>query len=94
MTLTEIRYTIARKYDRDTANEYLDWLTDLGIETVDVGDAWLGASEYVLRYNSAPDDAFALATAEHVEATRLVGGDNGHDDVSAVPTRRFRDGPG
>jgi predicted nucleic acid-binding protein len=33
VTLTEIRYTLARKYDRTTADDYLDWLEDLGIET-------------------------------------------------------------
>ena len=44
VNLAEIRYTIARTYDRTTADEYLDWLTDLGIETVAVGDAWQEAS--------------------------------------------------
>ena len=39
MSLAEIHYTIARKYDRITADEYLDWLTDLGTETVRVGDS-------------------------------------------------------
>lgn len=38
VSLAEIHYTIARKYDRITADEYLDWLIDLGIETVRVGD--------------------------------------------------------
>jgi len=92
VTLAEIRYTIARKYNRDTADEYLDWLTDLGIETVDVGNTWLEASEYVLRYNPALGDSFALATAEDVEATLLVGGDDDYDKVSDVPIDRFRDG--
>jgi len=92
VTLAEIRYTIARKYDRATADEYLDWLTDLGIEPVDVGHAWMAASEYVLTYNPALGDSFALATAEHRDATLLVGGDGDYDDVSDVPIARFRDG--
>jgi len=92
VNLAEIRYTIARKYDRDTADEYLDWLTDLGIETVDVGDAWLEASEYILQYNPALGDSFALATAEDVEATLLVGGDDDYDEVTDVPIERFREG--
>ncbi|PSQ40936.1 VapC toxin family PIN domain ribonuclease [Halobacteriales archaeon QS_9_68_42] len=91
VNLAEIRYTIARKYDRDTADEYLDWLADLGIETVDVGDAWLAASEYVLRHNPALGDSFALATAEDVEGLLLVGGDSDYDEVSDVPIDRFRD---
>ena len=92
VNLAEIRYTIARKYDRDTADEYYDWLTDLGIKTVDVGDTWTDASEYMLRYNPALGDSFALATAEHVDATLLVGGDDDYDDVSDIPVERFRDG--
>ena len=92
VNLAEIRYTIARKYDRDTADEYLDWLTDLGIETVDVGDAWRGASEYVLQYNPALGDSFALSTAEDVEATLLVGGDDDYDEISDIPIERFREG--
>ena len=91
VNLAEIRYTIARKYDRDTADEYLDWLANLGIETVDVGDTWLAASEYVLRHNPALGDSFALATAEDVEGTLLVGGDGDYDEVSDVPIDRFRD---
>jgi predicted nucleic acid-binding protein len=94
VNLAEIRYTLARKYDRTTADEYLDWLSDLGIETVDVGDAWVAASEYILTYNPALGDSFALAAAETVEATLLVGGDDDYDEVSDIPIERFRDGPG
>jgi len=92
VNLAEFRYTIARKYDRATADEYLDWLNDLGIEPVDVGDAWQMASEHILNYNPALGDSFALATAEQVEATLLVGGDDDYDEVSDVPLERFRDG--
>ncbi len=92
VNLAEIRYTIVRKYDRATADEYLEWLTDLGIEPVDVGETWMTASEYVLNYNPALGDSFALATAEHVEATLLIGGDDDYDEISDVPIERFRDG--
>jgi len=91
VTFAEIRYTLARKYDRDTADEYLGWLADLGIEAVDVDDTWLAASEYVLTHNPALGDSFALATAENVEGTLLVGGDDDYDGVSDVPIDRFRD---
>jgi len=92
VNLAEIRYTIARKYDRRTADEYLEWLTELGIESVDVGDTWMGASECVLTYNPALGDSFAVATAEHLEATLLIGGDDDYDEISDVPIERFRDG--
>ncbi|MEZ3171164.1 PIN domain-containing protein [Halorubrum sp. RMP-47] len=91
--LAEIRYTIAWKYNRDTADEYLDWLTDLGVKTVDVGDTWTDTSEYTLRYNPTLGDSFALAAAEHVDATLLLGGDDDYDDVSDIPIERFRNGP-
>ena len=92
VSLAEIRYTIARKYDRETADEYLDWLTDLGVDLVDVGDLWTDASEYVLAHNPALGDSFALATAASVDATLLVGGDDDYNDVASVPIVRFRDG--
>lgn len=92
VNLAEIRYILARKYDRDTADEYLEWLTDLGIKTVDVGDTWTDASEYTLSYNPALGDSFALATAKHVDGTLLIGGDDDYDDVTDVPIDRFRDG--
>lgn len=31
VNLAEIRYTLARKYDQSTADDYLNWLDDLGI---------------------------------------------------------------
>jgi predicted nucleic acid-binding protein len=92
VNLAEIRYTLARKYDRTTADDYLDWLDDLGIETMDVAAIWIEASEFILKYNPALGDSFALATAEDVGATLLVGGDDDYDDVSDVPIERFRDG--
>lgn len=93
VNLAEVRYTIARKYDRTTADEYLDWVRNLGIKTVDIGDTWTDASEYTLRYNPALGDAFALAAAAHLDATLLVGADDDYDEISDVPIDRFRDGP-
>jgi len=92
VNLSEFRYTIARKYNQATADEYLDWLIDLGIEPVDVHESWAAASEYVLKYNLALGDSFALATAKHLEATLLIGGDDDYDDITDVPIERFRDG--
>jgi hypothetical protein len=48
VNLTEIRDTLARKYDRSTADNYPDWFDDLGIETKDAEAFWVGASEYIL----------------------------------------------
>ena len=92
VTFTEIRYTLARKYDRTIADDYLDWLDDLGIKTIDVAATWIEASEFILKYNPALGDAFALATAEDADATLLVGGDDDYDEISNVAIERFRDG--
>lgn len=92
VNLAEILYTIARKYDRGTADEYLDWLTNLGIEPVDVSTVWVDSSEYVLEYNPVLGDSFALATAAWLDAVLLVGGDDDYDDVSDLSIERFREG--
>jgi predicted nucleic acid-binding protein len=92
VNLAEVRYTLARKYDRETADEYLDWLTDLGITTVDADNSWRDASEYVLGHNPALGDAFALATADALDATLLVGGDDDYDGIGDVTIEQFRDG--
>lgn len=91
VTLVEVRYVLARKYDRATADEYLQWLWDVGVAVVEVEEVWLRASEYVLEVNPALGDAFALATAEASGGTLLVGGDEEYDDVPDVRIARFRD---
>ncbi|WP_339105188.1 PIN domain-containing protein [Haloterrigena salinisoli] len=92
VNLSEVRYILARKYDRDVADEYLEWLFDLGLEPVDVEPVWIDASEHVLEYNPALGDSFALATAAHVDATLLVGSDDDYDEITDAPIERFRDG--
>lgn len=92
VNLAEVRYTIARKYGREAADEYISWIHDLGIETVGIESLWIDASDYVLEYNPALGDSFALATADTLEATLVVGGDDDYDEVSDVPIERFRDG--
>lgn len=94
VTLSEVRYVLARTSGRQRADEYVDWLEDLGVETVGADELWTAASEYVLEYNPALGDAFALATAEHVDGTLLVGGDDDYEEVTDVPIERFRDGAG
>lgn len=93
VNLTEVRYILARKYNRTVADEYIDWLRALGIQPLDVDAVWLTAADYVLTYNPALGDSFALATAEHVGATILVGADTEYDDITEVPIERFRAEP-
>ncbi|ERH07320.1 MAG: putative nucleic acid-binding protein, contains PIN domain protein [Halonotius sp. J07HN4] len=94
VTLTEVRYILAGKYDRETADEYIDWLIDLGIEPVGVVDCWKGTADHVLSHNPALGDAFALATAEHLTAILLVGADDDYDAIDDVSITRFRNEAG
>lgn len=90
VNLTELRYILARKYERTVADEYIGWLLDFGVHPVGVDAIWTNAAEYVLDYNPALGDSFALATAEHMEATLLVGVDDDYDEVTGVSIQRFR----
>lgn len=92
INLAETRYILARKYGRDRADEYTTWVLNLGVEPLDVEDVWFDASEFVLEYNPALGDSFALATATAVDATLLVGGDDDYDACTDVTIERFRDG--
>ena len=94
VTLTEVRYILAGKYDRGIADEYIDWLTDFGIEPVGVADCWKTTADHVVSHNPALGDAFALATADHLDATLLVGADDDYDAVDDVSITRFRNEAG
>lgn len=92
VNLAEVRYTLARKYDRASADEYLDWIEDLGIQPLGVDDVWKQAADRILASNPALGDSFALATADHLDASLLVGGDDDYDESTDVAIERFRDG--
>lgn len=93
VNLTEVRYVLARKYDRMVADTYIEWLLDLGIQPIDVDALWRKAADYVISYNPALGDSFGLATAEHFSATILVGADTEYEAITEVPIERFRDAP-
>lgn len=88
---TEIRYILARKYDRETADTFLDWLWTIGLTAVDAESVWERAADYVVDHNPALGDSYALATAAAVDGTVLVGGDGDFDDVDDVSIERFRE---
>lgn len=90
VNLTEVRYILARKYSRTVADEYIDWLLAIGIDPIDVGGVWVEAGEYVISYNPALGDSFALATADRFGAHLLVGADDDYEDITEVPIERFR----
>ncbi|MUV88908.1 PIN domain-containing protein [Halapricum sp. CBA1109] len=88
---TEIRYILARKYDRETADTFLDWLWTIGVDAMGIDSIWDGAAEYVIDHNPALGDSYALAAAATLDATLLVGGDQEYSDIGDVTVERFRD---
>lgn len=90
VTTAEVRYVLARKYDSNVADDYLDWLWTIGIEPVDVGELWIAATEFILAANPSLGDAFALATADHADATLLVGADTDYDGIEGISIEQFR----
>lgn len=91
VNLTEVRYILARKYDRKWTDDYIDWLRDLAVQPVGIDDVWKDAADIVLAYDPALGDSFALATATSLDATLLVGADDDYDSVPAGRIERFRE---
>lgn len=94
VNLTETRYVIGRVTGRETADRYISWLFDIGIRPVGINDIWIEASDFILEHNPALGDSFALATADHIDASLLIGGDDDFDSITEIPLIRFRDGSG
>jgi predicted nucleic acid-binding protein len=94
VNLTETRYVIGRVSGREMADQYIGWLFDIGVRPIGVNDLWAEAANYILEYNPALGDSFALATAAHVDASLLIGGDGDFDGITEVHLIRFRDASG
>jgi predicted nucleic acid-binding protein len=94
VNLTETRYVIGRVSGRKMADRYIGWLFDIGVRSIGVNNLWIDAADYILEYNPALGDSFALATADHVDASLLIGGDSDFDGITEVHLIRFRDGSG
>lgn len=84
---------LARKYSRSVADEYIDWLLDLGIDPINVDGVWVEVAEYVILYDPALGDSFALATADRAGGYLLVGASDDYDHITEVPIERFRTEP-
>ncbi|WP_053770382.1 type II toxin-antitoxin system VapC family toxin [Halorubrum tropicale] len=94
---TEVRYILGRKYGESVADEYFEWLGTIGIHPTQGQRVWETASDYILDYNPALGDAYALATADRLGATLLIGGDDDYNEIIAdadacLSIERFRHG--
>jgi predicted nucleic acid-binding protein len=91
VTLAEVHYVVRAIGGEDRADAVIEVLDESGIRRVDTAETWRRAAVFKYRRSPALGDAFALATAATTDATLLVGPDDDYDDVTDVPTVRFRD---
>lgn len=93
INLAEVHYVVRAIDGEERADAVVDVLDESGIRRVDTEQTWSTAADFKFRYSPALGDAFALGTAAHVDGTLLVGADDDYDDVTDVPTTRFRTEP-
>ena len=93
VTKTEVLYVGSRAgFDADDVAASLERLEELGVDVYDPRGCWETAAVLKEAHGMSLGDAYALATAEAVDGTLLVGADDDFDDVDAS-VERFRDGP-
>lgn len=90
INLTEVHYVVRVIDGEERADAVVEVLKETGIRRVDATETWLLAAGFKYRSSPALGDAFALATAEYVDGTLLVGADDDYDDIDDVPLARFR----
>ena len=73
-----------------TTESAVEDLERQNVGPVAVRETWRDAARFKGEYNVALGDAFALAAAEHVDGTLLVGADDDFDAVEEVRIERFR----
>lgn len=93
VNLPRVRSILARKYERTMADEYLDWLLDFEVTPVAVDALWADAAKYIIEYNPALGDSFALATAENIDGIFLIRADDDYNDITEGSIQRFREKP-
>ncbi|QSG01596.1 PIN domain-containing protein [Natranaeroarchaeum sulfidigenes] len=90
VNLAELHYVVRSIVGKERADTVVDVLEESGIERVDTDETWPTAAGFKSRYSPALGDAFALATAAHVDGTLLIGADDDYDDVADIDLVRFR----
>lgn len=92
VNLTETRYVIGRELGREVADRYIRWILDIGVQPMGIDTIWADTADYILEHNPALGDSFALATANSLDASLLIGGDDDYDAITDVRIIRFREG--
>ncbi|GAA0449373.1 PIN domain-containing protein [Halococcus dombrowskii] len=90
VTYTELLYTVARAKSWKFGETAVEELERQNVVPVAVRDTWWAAARFKHDYPIALGDAFALAAADHIDGTLLVGADDDFDTVDEVAIERFR----
>ncbi|WP_135829669.1 PIN domain-containing protein [Halorussus halobius] len=93
INLAEVHYVVRAIDGEERADAIVDILEETGIRQVDTDETWTRAADFKFEYSPALGDAFALATAAHVDGVLLAGADDDYDAVDDVPITRFRTEP-
>lgn len=93
VNLTEIHYVVRAVDGEPRADAVVDVIDETGIKCIDTADTWRLAADYKHRHAPALGDAFALATAKHVDGLLLAGADSDYDEIDDVDIVRFRTEP-
>ena len=93
VTKTEVLYVGSRVgFPIDDVRASLERLEELGVTVYDSRACWETAAVLKEAHNMALGDAYALATADAVDGTLLVGADDDFDAIEEE-VERFRDEP-
>jgi predicted nucleic acid-binding protein len=82
VNLAEFRYVAAREASAERADAQIESLREMGVATHGVDGLWDVASGVKARYGTSLGDAYAVATARHLDSdeerdvTLLVGADD------------------
>ena len=90
VNIAEVHYIVRAIDGEERADAVVDVIEETGLGRIDTAETWRFAADYKYRHSPALGDAFALATAESVDGTLLVGADDDYDDITDVPVERFR----
>jgi predicted nucleic acid-binding protein len=93
VTKTEVLYVGSRiGFQTDKVRASLKRLEEIGVTVYDPRNCWEAAAAFKEAYLMTLGDAYALATANAVDGTLLVGADNDFDELEDL-VERFRDDP-
>lgn len=90
VTLAEIHYVVEAMASERRADTVVDVLDESGVRRIDTAETWRRAADFKARHSPSLGDAFALATADTVDGTLVVGADDDFDEVDTVEIDRIR----